>query len=127
MCSKGNGELSATSTVKWQPLTIEASKFIDLLAFAVKYFSKDADSDQYQCQITCTCISTLKLEGRVTLRRRKDLPNGIDVQGVPSGRRMGWIDLDFYFSTVCADLPRLVGIWQKSSLAAGQNGGTLQS
>ena len=32
------------------------------------------------------------------------------VQGVPSGRRIGFVDLEFDCSTVCPTLPRLVGI-----------------
>ena len=35
------------------------------------------------------------------------------VQGVPSGRRQGLVDLEFDCSTVCPTLPWLVGIWQK--------------
>ena len=38
----------------------------------------------------------------------------LELQGVPSVRGLGWVDLHFeYFtSTVCSILPGLVGIWQ---------------
>ena len=35
------------------------------------------------------------------------------IQGVPSARRLGWVDINFECSTVCLILPGLVGIWQK--------------
>ena len=35
------------------------------------------------------------------------------VQGVPSARGLGWVDLSFVCSTVCLILPGLMGIWQK--------------
>ena len=37
----------------------------------------------------------------------------VDIQGDPSGHRLGLVDLEFVFSAVCTILPRLVGIWQK--------------
>ena len=37
----------------------------------------------------------------------------ISVQGVPSARGLGWIDLDFECSTVGPILPGIMGIWQK--------------
>ena len=46
------------------------------------------------------------------------------IQGVPSGRRLGLVDLEFDCSTAAPTLPKVVGIWQKR-FAAEENGGTL--
>ena len=35
------------------------------------------------------------------------------LQGVPSARGLGLVDLNFEYSTVCPILPRLMAIWQK--------------
>ena len=45
------------------------------------------------------------------------------LQGVPSGRTLGLVDLDLDCSALPARLPRLVGIWQKwlGSCAKGWN------
>ena len=40
-------------------------------------------------------------------------PSALLLQGVPSARGLGWVDLDFEYSTVCPILPGLMGIWQK--------------
>ena len=37
----------------------------------------------------------------------------INVQGVPSGRGLGWVELNFECSTVCPIMPGLMGTWQK--------------
>ena len=35
------------------------------------------------------------------------------LQGVPSSRGLGWVDLNFQCSTVCPIRPGLIGVWQK--------------
>ena len=35
------------------------------------------------------------------------------LQGVPTARGLGWVDLNLERSTVCPILPELMGIWQK--------------
>ena len=39
--------------------------------------------------------------------------NRMLLQGVPSGRRLGLVDLEFDYSTVCPTLLQVVGVWQK--------------
>ena len=46
-------------------------------------------------------------------RGNDDLSYLRSLQGVPSARALGWIDLDFECSTVCPILTWLMGIWQK--------------
>ena len=51
----------------------------------------------------------------------------LTLQGIPSGRRLGLVDLDFDRVPLSAQL--CLGLWEfgRSGLAAGHNGGTAKS
>ena len=70
---------------------------------------RDSRQDGVRVRLCCRC----------NCRRRKKSERGraraylLALQGVPSERRLGFVDFDFECSTVCPTLLGLMGIWQK--------------
>ena len=76
-----------------------------------------------------TCQGCIRVEGRgqiVTLGQFGNeslyqLMGSRYVQGVPSARGLGWVDLNFECSTVRRILPGLMVIWQKRLRKVGEH------